>query len=406
MKPVIAGLWILSLALAVGLARRMDSDQAASEASPSFTEVFSEFDALQRTYLLSNALRALNPDNLPELKRVLMNKNMGIQTEEVRLLMLAWARFDAPGAFKWASEEGPKNWRGTLRNQAIYAWGYHDGLKAISVAEEAEDVEVMERLKQNALDGWLRSEDKTGVSNYIAVYPDLKRRGRLFFLLAGEIVMTKGHEPAMTWVEEIPDDTPNQLKMAIFIHVAKMVASEDPKRAGEWFLANREHPYSEGGLSGVALRWVQHHDRPAAFEFLLSIDKKDLREGELDEAIAQAFRTWMQLDPEGAQEWLGPMLPNPRLDRAVEEATRRLLPTDPAASMAWAERLDDAEDRHRHVSRVGIRWRRKDMEAFNAWLDESDVAEETLEKIMAAPIPEKRRSLDKIKPRPANAGKP
>ena len=49
MKPVIAVLWILSIALAVGLTRLADPGQGGSEPSPSFAEAFAEFNPLRRS---------------------------------------------------------------------------------------------------------------------------------------------------------------------------------------------------------------------------------------------------------------------------------------------------------------------------------------------------------------------
>jgi hypothetical protein len=316
--------------------------------------------------------------------------------------MIAWARFDAPGAYAWA-REGPKGWRATLTDEAIYAWAYHDGPAVVRVVEEIEDPEFMARLRQNMIEGWLRSDDKEGVSEYIANFPDLRRRGRLFFLLAGEVVMTEGKDGAMRWVEALPDDAPNQLKLGMFHHVANMVAKDEPVRAAEWFLAHRTRPYSEGALSGIARRWVQHHDRPAAFEWLLAMSSDGLRAEARADAIANGFRSWIQIDPEAAQLWLLSMLPNPALDPAIKEAVKRLLPTDLDSAMAWAQRFDDESERHAHSVRVGIRWRGSEPEAFNNWLKESDLPEETRQRILRAPQKSIRMNL---KPKPAAAGKP
>ncbi len=402
MKPVIAVLWILSIALAVGLTRLADRDRAGSEPSPSFDQAFAERDPLRRVYLLSRSLQDLGPDELPELLRVLEDRKMGIVPEEVRLVMIAWARFDAPGAYAWA-REGPKNWRATLADQAIYAWAYHDGPAALRVVEEIEEPEYMARLRQNLIEGWLRSDDKEGITEYIANFPDMRRRGRLFFLLAGEIVMAEGRDGAMRWTEALPDDDTNQLKLGMFHHVANMVAKDEPVRAAEWFLAHRTRPYSEGALSGIARRWVQHHDRPAAFEWLLAMSSDGLRAEARADAIANGFRSWIQIDPEAAELWLLSMLPNPALDPAIKEAVKRLLPTALDSAMAWAQRFDDESERHAHSVRVGIRWRGSEPEAFNDWLKESDLPEQTRQKILKARQQAARMTL---KPRPAAAGKP
>jgi hypothetical protein len=274
--------------------------------------------------------------------------------------------------------------------------------------EEIEDPEFKEKMKYNAIQGWLRSDDKQGVSEYIANYPDMKRRGRLYFLLAGEIVMGEGIDAAMDWVEALPDDAPNNLKLGLFSHIAKMLAGEDPVRAAEWFFAHRTRPYTEEALTGIARRWVQkhRHDRPAAFEWLLAMSSDGIRAGERGDAIAAGFRAWMQMDPEAAQPWLLSQLPNPALERAIKEAIKRLLPTDPGTSMAWVQQLDDEAERHTQSVRVGIRWRSKDPEAFDDWLKESDLPEEIRQRILKAPTPAARGARRNMKPKPAAAARP
>jgi len=405
-KPVIGVLWVLSIALAVGLTRLTAPTPtpypAGSDAIPSYEEVFAEFDPLRRAYLLSHALVHLGSDNLPELLTVLERGQAGIDSEQVRLIMLAWARFDAPGAYEWALR-GPKSWRGTLIDNALFAWAYYDGRAAVSMAEGIEDPEVMVRRRSSVLDGWMRSDDKQGVSEYIAVFPDLKRRGRLFFLISGEVVMSEGVDGAMRWVDGLPDDLPNDMKLGVFHHVAKMVAQEDPVLAVDWFLEHHERPYSDGALNGIVLRWMQHHDRPAGMTWLLAVDSDDLRPGERDKAMAQAFRSWMQIDPEAAQSWLLTRLPNPELDPAITETFKRLLPTDPAKSMEWTLKLDDEKARRREAIKVGTRWRNWDPEGFKDWLEQNDLPDEIGQKISAAPQVEFRR---KRKPKPAAASKP
>jgi hypothetical protein len=416
-KPVIAVLWILSIALAVGLTRLAGPDRAGSEPGPSasfdessgerpsFDEVFGEREPLRRAYLLSRSLQALGPDDLPELLRGLAGHRS--EPEEFRLVMHAWARFDAPGAYAWASQ-GPRGWRPTLTREALFAWAYHDGPAAMAVVDETEDPERQQVMRQQALDGWMRSDDKQGVADYLSAFPDVQRRGRFYSVLGGEVVMREGTDAAMRWVESLPDDAPNNQKKVLFNVVAKLVAGEDPVRAAEWFLAHRTRPYTEKALTGIARRWVQRHpnDRPAAFEWLLAMDSDGIRAGERGAAIGGGFRSWIQMDPEAAQSWLLPMLPNPALDFAVRETLKRLLPTDPGASMAWVQRLEDEAERHTESVRVGVRWRGRDPDAFDAWLAESDLPEETRQAILAAPQRPQRGARKKLDLEPAAAGKP
>jgi hypothetical protein len=407
-KPFIVVLWVLSIALAVGLTRLSGPDPAGSDASPSLDEAFSELDPLQRAYLFNTALHELGSDAAPELKAVFENHAMGLVDEETRLLMLAWVRHDAPGAYEWAASATPR-WSKTLIGQAMYAWGYHDAREAMRYVDEIEDAELKSRLRKAAIEGWLRSKDKEGVTEFIASYEDMGRRGRLLFVLAGEMVMAEGMDGAMRWAESLPDEPPfDHLKKAVFNHIGKMVAGDDdPERAANWFVQHRDQPFSKGALDGIIRRWVQHHDRPAAFEWLLAMSTEGEREGkrggERDDAISAGFRSWIQIDPDAAQAWLLGQLPNPDLDIAIKETSKRLTPTDPNLALEWSLRLDDETARHQVSVRVGLRWQSSDPKAFEAWLMENDFPEETLETIQRrAPKMPMAPRLN-LKPKPAAA---
>jgi hypothetical protein len=401
-KPVLVILWILSIALAVGLTRLAGPDRADSElgASPSFEEAFGERDTVRRAYLISRSLQDLGSDNLPELLTALLEQRS--DPGEVRLAMHAWARFDAPGAYAWASEEAPAGARPKLTDQAIHAWASYDGAAAMRVVEAIEEPELKGRLRTKAMDAWMRGDDRQGVTQFIADYPEAKRRARFMMLLSGEAVKADGLDAAMRWVESIPDDAPREMKLALFHNVAKLVAAAEPIVAAEWFLEHRTRSYSEGALAFIARRWVQRHpdDRPAAFEWLLAMSSDGIREGERGAAISAGFRSWMQIDPDAAQLWLASALPNPALEPAVTEAYKRLLGTDPGAAMVWVQRLEDDAQRHKQSVRVGVRWRGEDRVAFDAWMKQSDLPEETRQEILAAPIPAQRATKGKPNSQP------
>jgi hypothetical protein len=355
--------------------------------------------------LISHALHDFGPDDVAEMKRVFVSRRVGFEMEEVRLAMLAWTRFDGPGAYAWASE-WPSAWKRSLTAQSLWAWGFHDGAAAIRFVEEIEEPELKERLKNNALGGWMRSSDKDGVSEYIANFAALGPRGRLTFLLAGEVLMERGIDGAMRWVDDLPKDSPNDLKRVAFDHVAKSVATEEPVRAAEWFLVHRTHAYSGGALKGIARRWVQHHDPPSAFEWLMEMSDDSDGAGQRDEAIATGFRSWIQTDSDAAQAWLLPMVPNPALDAAVLEASKRLTPKEASAAMAWAQRLDDESKRNRELIRVASRWKAREPDALGEWLSESDLSEETRQIILNG-LPRSRQRVEiNVRSNPKAARKP
>ena len=66
----------------------------------------------------------------------------------------------------------------TLTNEAMYAWAFHDGPGALRMIEGVDDPDTQTRLRRSLVDGWMRSDDKLGATEFIASFPDMKQIGR------------------------------------------------------------------------------------------------------------------------------------------------------------------------------------------------------------------------------------
>src|SRR5262249_32476436 len=157
----------------------------------------------------------------------------GVTREEVRLLMLAWSRFDPRGALAWA-RAWPTQWKTTLSEEAAYSWGFRDAPAAMREVEEVDDEELRERLRHALVEGWVHGPDRARAGEYIASLSDPRQRQRLSFLLAGE-TMVDGPDALVAWAEAVPVDAPNDFKRGSFVQSLGMVARADPARAGRWW---------------------------------------------------------------------------------------------------------------------------------------------------------------------------
>ena len=384
MKPAFAGLWILTLAAAIAVGWFGRSRREAWELArvASFQEALAERDELERAYRMSAFLRTMGPAELPGAIAALEAQNIGVTREEVRLFMLAWSRFDAPGAFAWA-RAWPTQWTDTLSEEAIYAWGFREPRAALR-ALEAEDPQLQARLQHSLLEGWLHGDERAGASGYIAAISDGRRRQRLTFLLAGE-TMRDGSEALMRWAESVPEDAPNDFKRGAFYQASALVARAEPRRAAEWFEANRTRPYSAGSLEVIARRWAEYQDPPALFEWLRSLPSEGERAGEREDAVAAAFGVWLRKAPEAAEAWLASTGPGPSRDPAIAELVRTRSASSPASAVEWAARIQDESQRWRSTLLAGRAWQRQDPEAVSAWLAGSDLPEDAKQAILAAP---------------------
>ncbi len=382
MKAVWLALWILTLAAAFVLARLTAPGRELADlrSVDSFRAALEERDTVDRAYRLSIFLQEFGPDDVPAALEILEARPIGVSQEEVRLLMLAWSRFDAPGAFSWASD-WPTPWRETLMSEAMYAWGFRDGRAAFRALEGVEDSELRARMRPAIVEGWLRSDDREGAGDFIAVMSEPRRRGRLTFVLAAE-TMRDGVEAVIRWAEAVPEDAANDFKQGAFYHASSVVARKDPRRAAEWFELHRTQPYSEGSVTGIALQWARFHDPPGLFDWLRSLPAEGEREGERGDAIAEGFRIWLERVPGEAEAWLRSALPDPELDPAVAELVVYLSRSSPGSAVEWAGRIQDEKLRRGRTIRAARAWRRAEPEAVTSWLAESDLSEEVRQQIV------------------------
>lgn len=391
-------LWVLSLGAAFALARLTAPPEAGPQGDPvgGLRAALSERDPLLRARLLSASLDGLGPDELSEALDVVEEKRTGITEEEVRLLMLGWSRFDAPGAFAWA-QAYPTTWSAVLMEQAMFAWGYRDGAAALLALETIENQEIAERLRPPLVAGWVKSDDRMGASVYAAGLSDHKRRNRLGFLLAAEAVRD-GTDAAIAWAEAIPVDAPNDFKQIAFYHAAGSVARKDPQRAVAWYEAHRTSAYASTAPREIARKWARHHDPIDAIAWLRSLPANDDDRGHPYDILSIVVGQWLRNDAEGARAWLDAALPDPGLDSAVAEVSRSLRESDPALAATWAARIHDPTLQRQSLSRAIRGWRRQDPAAARAWLSERQLSESSLGLSRGAPTGASPRRADASPP--------
>ena len=380
----------LALALAFALGRlggRSGGDAPDPRDVASFRQALAEEDELTRLRRMSAFLEHLSPGNLAEAQAALVEKQSGVGPDEVRIFMLAWARFDAPGAFAWAQAQ-PAEWRPTLAREAIYAWGLRDPQGALGALEGIEDARMRDRLRSGLVSAWARSPDQAVLLAWLSeLPPELGRdRDRYLSRLVAETAKG-GPDAVIAWAEAIPDDASGDLKREAFRLAAGAVARADAARAAGWYEAHRDDPDSAGSLEVIARRWVAYHDPPALFEWLDSLAERGPRDAERRRALALGIRLWMEADRDAASAWLRSQTPRPALDPALAVFARETAERDPTDAFEWAELIDDESLRHRTRVAAARIWLRRDPAAAEAWLEQND------------PSGELRAAVDRVAPR-------
>jgi len=297
----------------------------------SLRESLEDPDWLTRTHRFSSFMVGLNPQNLPEALEVIEPQLPWLLTDEFRLLMLAWTRFDAIGAFEQA-KAWPPQIRRNAGGAAMYAWGFRNPLEAVRALSTIEDTDLQEFWGARLLAGWAHGEYRDTASDYISKLPEGPIRLSYLGTLAWEI-SKDGPEAVMRWAEGVPDDPP-RFKAGVFIKATSTLAGVDAPLTARWLSGHLDQDYVDDALMIVAGSWATN-DGLAAMNWLTGLPPSAKR----DAAVKTGFRVWFNRSPQEAESWLKSVSPEFAVDPAVEYMVELNRDQRPAVSRMWAARL-------------------------------------------------------------------
>jgi hypothetical protein len=369
--------WLGVAILAAGLGLGCSQGSESSPPRPDLDTLragLNERDELERLYLLTSFLRTLGPEDVPPALAEVEKHRVGFDKEEVRLLMLAWTRFDGPGAFATA-RDWPTPWRSILMEEAMHAWGFNDGRAALAECEQIENEKLRESLRIALVSGWVGSHDRQGATEFAATVSNARRRNRLALRLAGQ-AKRDGPDAVIAWADAVPEDAPNEFKEAVFATAAGAVARLDPERVAPWYESRMQHWYSRSGLYNIAGKWAQFHDPKTLIAWIETLPIEEARESERTDALKVAFRSWAAKAPGEVEAWLETASGGPISDAAIDELARATADASPAEALRWAGQIEDEKLRRHRILRYSRQWFVQDPDAAGAWLEEADIPDE------------------------------
>jgi len=297
----------------------------------SFRRSLEDPDWLTRSHRFSSFLVGLNPENLPDALEALDPHLPWLLTDEFRLFMLAWTRFDPSGAFEQA-QSWPPRIRRNAGAAAMYAWGFRNPLEALRELSTVENAELQEFWAARMLAGWAHGEYRDTASEYIAKLPDGSTRLTFLATLAWEI-SKEGPRAVMLWAEGVPDDPPH-FKQAVFMKAASTLAGIDAPSTARWLQGHLDRDYVDKALLTVARSWAAS-DAPAAMNWLTGLPAGKKREA----AVRSGYGTWFSRSPTDATDWLRSASPAPAVDPAVRFMVERTRKAKPELSREWEARI-------------------------------------------------------------------
>ena len=365
--------WTYGLLLLAALAAGIGLGRYAFPARPDEASIVALRQALRgqdwprRARVLSRYLENLDAEKLPEALEVIESRRRWLSQDELRLVMIAWARFDPAGAFartlSWPDHAKKKG-----AAAAIYAWALRDPKAAYDALMGQTDIALQELLKERWMAAWSHGADKAGASRYIAALPPGARRDRFTTVLARDF-MALGPDALMSWVEGLPADARGRFKANAFEKAAGVLAQDAPEVAAAWVEGDFGLPWANLGAAAVARRWAER-DPTAALAWLEGLPAGARR----DRAVNVGFRQWHQRSPIAAEAWLKAEDGVAALDPARELVVRRKAATSPSAAIALASSIRQAASRERAIVGAVRIWLQSDPAAAQAWLDASPLS--------------------------------
>ncbi len=356
MKLSTAILAILALGAGFGLGR-LTALRADPELSTiaSFRRALEDPDWLTRSYRFSGFLQGLSPENLPDALEALEPHLPWLITDELRVFMLAWVRFDPLGALEHALYWPPPfNRNGS--GAAIYAWALRNPAAASWALESVDDPELKDFMEGRLVAGWIHGEHRQSASDYIASLPEGPRRFGYIGLLAWQL-SKQGPEAVMRWAEAVPDDPP-RYKAAVFLKASGTLAPADPAGTARWLAGHLDRAYADGVLRVVARSWATS-DPTAAMSWLMKLPAGEKRDG----TVSNAFHAWHGHSAEDAERWLRTATPERALDPVLRLMVGRSWRESTDVAMEWALAIDDPKLRQQVVANVARAWEGLDSEA-------------------------------------------
>ncbi|HIF96981.1 MAG TPA: hypothetical protein EYQ54_08145 [Myxococcales bacterium] len=379
------GVIALGLGIALGVLMAGPGGFGQGTPTPSLEAALLEENLLIRSQMLGRFLDTLGPTNLEEALEGLHANRVGVTDQELRVFMLAWGRFDAPGAFQWAQAQD-SDWSGRLKNAALYGWGFRDPHAAVAELETLPPSGGRQGspLLTELMSGWRVNGDVDGLTAHLIAMPSVRQRETMTSHLLAQIGKA-GPEAVIAWANAIPENAPRGFKRIAFNRGVSTVAKVDPRLGARWFEENREKDFSEGSLGVIARRWIDHHQPADFFVWLGGLPPLPDQsvDAELSGATGQAMKWWLRRDSDAALGWLNSQdsIP-PEYDPAVASLAQFLLKKTPDLAVYWADRIQDPELRSSTLIKSLGRWRRRDPAAADEWIATAELTDAVREQAL------------------------
>ncbi len=260
-------------------------------------------DTLERALAIDALVQRLDENNADGAAAAIDPIVIGLDDCDVKPYFQKRARFDPIGAFQHAMEWSSIHKRGLGVNATALVWALDGGaLEARSFVESIEAEETRNAGMNGLLQGWARSNDVKGITQFLANMPDDPKQTRNDVLLAYltvPLLAYGGPDRLIEWLEGIPEDAPNGFKRAAYRNALLQLASTDPNRAVALYQEHSERDYAANSMWLITIAW-QKLNPEETFAWILDQPESNARTN----AATRAMQRWFSRDRRSAAVWV------------------------------------------------------------------------------------------------------
>lgn len=334
-----------------------------------------EKDKLDRVTRLVGLLHRLNKDNLEGALEAHEESLPALDRDEIKIFANAWARIDAKGALdRVRTWRNPVVTRGAVA-EIVYYWTLNGGAEDArkyalsSVGRSEADTETTRNvIMDSVIRGLAGANEHDELTEILENFPSDRTRGWL--LTQAMLEHFRSGIPAVqTWVDSIPWDAKNNLKLDALAPALSTISKADGEAAAAWY-ERLESKLDKGALlEDVVSDWAIR-DPQAAIEWL----RKRPQSASRSKALRKVSFMFLKQEGPKASEWIQANLDDSLIDMTMRfPLAQYLVSVDIHEALPIAEKIGKTNEKSNVLKQILMIWSRDDYDAVKQYMAEVGV---------------------------------
>ena len=338
-----------------------------------------------RARALANFFSGLNASNLETVEEVYAFYRPDVDAVASVLFASWWARFDPGGAFagrippNWGGDD-------FWTRSVVREWVRSDPSTALAAVEALPPQPEVVKLEavRALVAGWFDHAD-TNPGDLLDLFnriAQVRARGEIFLLWAGRMVETRGADYAMEFVESMPEGKDElRVKRELMGRLAAQLVPVDIDRAIALTERNLDKPAGTKVAYYLVGRWG-HEDGPAAMEWAAAS-----RAPNQFRVVERAWRSFNLADREAARAWMAEQPYSKAIEPAYAMYLTDIAQGDYRRALELSSKLEEQRYRDQVWQAIGRSWIAVDPAGAEAWMAQIDLHPEIVRRVRAGTPP-------------------